>query len=107
MPFDPLKLPRFSTRLFDRSPPAAALETVLAMALVFATAEPAAARFDATLGEFLLPYEAVRTAPDPDAALLAFLRSTYAAVADLAHWDRAALECEEGAPGRPRPVAPP
>jgi hypothetical protein len=72
-----------------------------------AKAEPAAARFDATLGEFLLPYEAVRTAPDPDAALLAFLRSTYAAAADLAHWDRAALECEEGAPGRPRPVAAP
>ena len=44
MPFDPLKLHRFSTRLFDRSPPAAALATVLAMALVFATAEPAAAR---------------------------------------------------------------
>ena len=35
---------------------------------------PAAARFDAALGEFLLPYEAVRTAPDPDAALLAFLQ---------------------------------
>src|SRR5215469_5650926 len=44
MPFDPLKLHRFSTRLFDRSPPAAALATVLAMALALATAEPAAAR---------------------------------------------------------------
>src|SRR5579862_4058936 len=50
---------------------------------------PAAARFDATLGEFLLPYEAVRTAPDPDAALLAFLQSTYEAAADRAGWDRA------------------
>jgi len=70
-----------------------------------AKAEPAAARFDATLGEFLLPYEAVRTAPDPDATLLAFLHSTYDAAADLAHWDRAALECEEGVPGRPRPVS--
>jgi hypothetical protein len=70
-----------------------------------AKVEPAAARFDATLGEFLLPYEAVRTAPDPDAVLLAFLRATYAAAADLAHWDRAALECEEGQPGVPRPVS--
>ncbi len=69
-----------------------------------AKVEPAAARFDQALGEFLLPYEAVRTAPDPDAALLAFLQTTYAAAADLAHWDRAALECEEGEPGRPRPV---
>ncbi|MDB5693621.1 MAG: uncharacterized protein JWO81_2684, partial [Alphaproteobacteria bacterium] len=60
---------------------------------------PAAARFDETLGEFILDYEAVRSAPDPDAALLAFLDTTYAAAADLAHWDRAALEC---APGRPR-----
>ncbi|HEX3917243.1 MAG TPA: DUF5996 family protein [Caulobacteraceae bacterium] len=69
-----------------------------------ATVAPAAARFDAALGEFLLPYEAVRTVADPDAALLAFLRSTYAAAADLANWDRAALECAEGQPGVPRPV---
>jgi len=68
---------------------------------------PSAARYDETLGEFLLPYEAVRTAPDPDAALLAFLHSTYNAAADLARWDRAALECGEGVPGRPRPVAGP
>ncbi|HLY78951.1 MAG TPA: DUF5996 family protein [Caulobacteraceae bacterium] len=65
---------------------------------------PAAARFDATLGEFLLPYEAVRTAPDPDAALLAFLQSTYEAAADRAGWDRAALECAEGRIGVPRQV---
>jgi hypothetical protein len=49
----------------------------------------------------------VRTAADPDAALLAFLQSTYAAAADLAGWDRAALECEEGLIGRPRRIAPP
>jgi hypothetical protein len=67
---------------------------------------PAAARFEPALGEFVLPYEAVRTAADPDEALLAFLQTTYAAAADLARWDRAALECEEGQPGRPRPVAP-
>jgi hypothetical protein len=72
-----------------------------------ASVSPAAARFDAVLGEFLLPYEAVRSAPDPDAALMAFLQSTYAAAADLARWDRAALECEEGRPRRPRPVAEP
>jgi hypothetical protein len=72
-----------------------------------APVSPAAARFDAALGEFLLPYEAVRTAADPDAVLMAFLQSTYEAAANLAGWDRAALECEEGQPGRPRPVAPP
>lgn len=65
---------------------------------------PPGARFDAALGEFLLPYEQVRTAPDPDAALTQFLQSTYEAAADLAHWDRAALECEEGRPGVVRPV---
>lgn len=65
---------------------------------------PAAARYEARLGEFILPYETVRTAPDPDAALLAFLQSTYEAAATLAGWDRATLECEEGAIGRPRIV---
>ena len=69
-----------------------------------APAAPAAARFDATLGEFLLPYEAVRTAADPDEALMAFLQSTYAAAANLAHWDRTALECDEGRIGRPRVI---
>jgi hypothetical protein len=43
-------------------------------------------------GQFLLPYEAVRTAPDPDAALLQFLHATYEAAADHGRWDRAALE---------------
>ena len=69
-----------------------------------APVSPAAARFDPALGEFLLPYEAVRTAADPDAALLAFLQSTYEAAADRAGWDRAALECGEGQLGVPRPV---
>ena len=68
---------------------------------------PAAARFDSTLGEFILPYEAVRTAPDPDAVLIAFLQGTYEVAADLAHWDRAALECGEGRLGVPRPVEAP
>ncbi|MGI9169247.1 MAG: DUF5996 family protein [Caulobacteraceae bacterium] len=65
---------------------------------------PDAARFDASLGEFVLPYEAVRKAADPDAVLLSFLSSTYAAAADAAEWDRAALECGFGEPGRPRRV---
>lgn len=66
--------------------------------------EPGQAHFDEGLGEFVLPYEAVRTAPDPDATLMAFLASTYAAAADLAGWDRRALECALGEPGRPRPI---
>ncbi|GAA4008620.1 DUF5996 family protein [Sphingomonas swuensis] len=54
--------------------------------------------FDQTLGEFVLPYADVRIADDPAATLLAFLHETYAAAADLAHWDRAALEREVVAP---------
>jgi len=69
-----------------------------------AGAAPEAARFDSALGEFILDYDAVRGAEDPDAALLAFLNSTYAAAADLGGWDRAALDCAPGAPGVPRAV---
>jgi hypothetical protein len=54
--------------------------------------EPEGARWDDGLAEFVLPYEVVRTAPDPDAVLLAFLQSTYEAAAETARWDRAALE---------------
>lgn len=61
---------------------------------------PAAAYFDKDLGEFVLPYQAVRTASDPQALLLEFLRSTYEAAATLAHWDRAALEARPPDPGR-------
>ncbi len=57
-----------------------------------AEVQPDGAYFHADLGEFVLPYEAVRTAPDPDAALISFLTSTYEAAADLAGWDRAYLE---------------
>ena len=57
-----------------------------------ATIQPAAASFDRTLGEFILPYEDLRVSASPEDTLLAFLQSTYAAAADLAHWDRAALE---------------
>ncbi len=57
-----------------------------------AAVSPGEARFDEGLGEFVLPYEVVRTSGDPDATLLEFLESTYAAAADLAAWDRSALE---------------
>ncbi len=53
---------------------------------------PEAAYFDSDLGEFILPYAAVRTADDPDALLLDFFQSTYEAAAELAQWDRTALE---------------
>lgn len=48
--------------------------------------------WNAAMGEFLLPYDAVRATPDPAAAILAFLASTYSAAADSAKWDRAALD---------------
>ena len=57
-----------------------------------APVRPAAAAFSAEMGEFLLPYEAARLAPDPRAAVLEFLHSTYEAAATLAHWDRNTLE---------------
>jgi hypothetical protein len=56
--------------------------------------QPDAAYYLDDMGEFVLPYEAVRTADDPDATLLAFLQDTYEAAADLADWDRDALEGE-------------
>jgi hypothetical protein len=57
--------------------------------------EPVAARYETQLGEFVLPYSAIQTAPDPDSTLLAFLQSTYEAAAELGHWDRAALEWDQ------------
>jgi hypothetical protein len=73
----------------------------------FATARvirPDPAAWSEALGEYLLPYEAVRTADDPDAELMAFLTSTYEAAADLGKWDRAALECKIGESRKVRPV---
>jgi Family of unknown function (DUF5996) len=67
-----------------------------------ARVKPDAAFFSEALGEFILPYDAVRSAADPDAALLDFLQSTYEAAADAARWDRAALECALGQPRLPR-----
>jgi hypothetical protein len=54
--------------------------------------EPAAAYYDRDSREFLLPYEAVRKADDPEATLLGFFQTTYEATADLGRWDRAAME---------------
>lgn len=51
-----------------------------------------AASYDPQLGEFVLPYEAVREAEDPDRVLTEFLQATYEAAADAADWDRRALE---------------
>ena len=62
------------------------------------------AYYDTGLSEFILPYDQVRQAADPEATLLDFLTRTYAAAADAAYWDRAALECGLGVPGRVRPV---
>jgi hypothetical protein len=61
-------------------------------ALAEAAIQPPAAFFSAEKGEFFLPYEAVRTAPDPKQLVLDFAQSAYEAVATLAHWDRAELE---------------
>jgi hypothetical protein len=69
-----------------------------------APVRPAQAFFSKELGEFILPNDAVRTAADPDAALMEFLQSTYGAAANAAEWDRANLECGVGEIGKPRPV---
>lgn len=52
-----------------------------------ASVSPRSARWSSELGEFVLPYEAVRTAGDPEAVLLEFLRSTFEVAAGLANWD--------------------
>ena len=57
-----------------------------------ARAEPDAAFYHRELNEFILPYEAVRTARAPDALIMAFIDSTYAAAATRGGWDRAALD---------------
>jgi len=69
-----------------------------------AKVRPDAAFFSEALGEFVLPYDAVRRAKDPDTVLLDFLQSTYEAAAVAANWDRAALECPPGKPGVVREI---
>jgi len=58
----------------------------------------AGAFYDKNVGQFILPYDVVREADDPDALLLGFLQETYAAAADLAKWDRKALERSASSP---------
>ena len=69
-----------------------------------AKVRPDAAFFSEALGEFVLPYDAVRMAANSDRALLDFLESTYEAAANAAKWDRAALECALGKPGVVREI---
>jgi hypothetical protein len=69
-----------------------------------ARVRPDAAFFSEALAEFILPYDSVRTAADPDGVLLDFLQSTYDAAAEAGAWDRAALECSLGEPGIVRKV---
>jgi hypothetical protein len=72
----------------------------------FAAAEvqPAAAFYFNDYGQFILPYDIVRTAADPEAVLMEFLQSTYDAAANLGKWDRKALDCPLGEKGKVRPA---
>ena len=65
---------------------------------------PAAAFYSQEAGEFILPYDAVRTDDDPESTLLEFLTTTYEAAATTAKWDRSALECPIGQPRVVRPL---
>ena len=69
-----------------------------------APVKPEGAYFDQEFGEFILPYEAVRTSADPESTLMAFLESTYEAAASLGEWDRS-QECPRGLKGKPLPVS--
>ena len=69
-----------------------------------APVEPAEAFYYQDLGEFVLPYDAVRQSADPEATLMAFLTTTYQAAAKRGDWDRDGLECEFGVPRVPRAV---
>ena len=66
-----------------------------------AMVSPDSAFWSADMGEWLLPYDTIRTAADPDALLLEFLQTTYRAAADLGVWD-AKLECAIGVARQPR-----
>jgi hypothetical protein len=67
-------------------------------------AMPVGAAYDAQLGEFVLPYDTVRKSSAPEKLVMDFLQATYAAAADLGKWDRMALDCATGVPGKPRIV---
>ena len=57
-----------------------------------ASVRPAGATYDPGMGEFILPYDAVRDSPDPDGSVQAFFQTTYQAAADLGGWDRSVVE---------------
>ena len=59
-----------------------------------AAVQPDGAYYHQEMGEFILPYEAVRSAASPERAIMDFVDSTYARAATLANWDRAALETD-------------
>ena len=89
----------------DQSPHAAFYSYAYPQPEGFAEAEvPAGATYDASLGEFILPYDTVRAAPDPEALVMDFLQASYTAAASLGKWDRVALECELGVPRHPRNI---
>ena len=69
-----------------------------------AAVQPPQAYYHETFSEYVLPYDAVRTAKDPDRVLMSFLTSTYGAGAGNGKWDRKALETPIGVPGKPRAV---
>jgi hypothetical protein len=69
-----------------------------------ASIRPAQAFYSEELSEYILPYDGVRTAEDPDRVLMDFLTSAYEAAASTGKWDRPALETDIGVPGRPRAV---
>ena len=69
-----------------------------------ARVQPDAAFFSEALGEYILPYDAVRTAEHPDRTLLEFLQTSYEAAANAANWDRETLECASGQPGVVRQI---
>lgn len=69
-----------------------------------AAIKPAAATYNRDFGEFVLPYDAVRQADDPEKMLLEFLETTYEAAATLGNWDRATLEYPAGSIGVPPAV---
>jgi hypothetical protein len=71
-----------------------------------ADVEPDDAFWHDTLGEFILPYEAMRNDAHPRAALMAFLQSSYAAAAELGGWDRTSLERRVAAPDEAEPAGP-
>ncbi len=67
-----------------------------------ARVQPAGANWNTALKEFVLSYEEMRAAPDPEEALLSFLQTTYEAAANLGQWDRRSLEHEGAWPSSAR-----